>query len=51
MQLIDYDVKKFNLFNKKAQVDKVHECVDEADKVDEVDKQVDGVDKLQIVPQ
>jgi hypothetical protein len=44
MQLIDGDLNKFNLFNKKAQVDKVHERIDEADKqVDGIDKRVDGL--------
>ena len=39
MQLINYDLNKFNLFTKKAQVDKVHRHVDE--EVDKVDKWVD----------
>ena len=39
MQLINYDLNKFNLFTKKAQVDKGHGHVDK--QVDEVDKWVD----------
>ena len=47
MQLINENLNKFNLFNKKAQVDKVHERVDEVDKrVDGVDKQIDEIDGL-----